>query len=640
MLSAPALSAHLEPALRLPLNAQAIFQRLDKRPGWGPCVEPVESRAEQPPVNQLGKTTDRRGKARRATRRGTLWLLTTLLAVAISGQTAAAAPTPSRPADSFVGSIGVNTHFYYSNTPYVQGFSLVKQRLAELGVRHIRENIAPNDRPDQYQRLRELAAMGIKGDLILGDPRNGVSTLDHMISVVRAELKGALDAVEGPNEFNAQGVSNWVPMLREYQQHLYTAVKSDPSLSSLTVIGPSITNWGDAEKLGDMSGMLDVGSAHPYTSRPPETVVTESLERAAQTAGTKPAFTTETGYHTALNYISGSEAFMPVTEAAQAVYMPRVFLEHFRRGVARTYSYELLNQFSDPGLKDRESNFGLLRNDLSKKPAFDALQNLIGILKDPGSGFTPGSLDYSLEGNQENLRQVLLQKSDGSFYLALWRATSVWDAVNKLALNPGSPPISIKFNQPISSVQLYAPNVSSAPQSSIANPGGQLSYEIGPRVQILRITPGEAPSTTAEPAPAPTEPEPTATEPTPTPTEPAPAPTEEPAPESTKKGSKSGGGKGGRKRLVLWTNRRSVKAGHRLAIGGRVSATTSNAATPVAIQLWERGWRTVGHDQASSNGAFHERIKLATGGRSGIARIRVTAPAAIPSRDIAVRVRG
>lgn len=569
-------------------------------------------------MQPLGITT----RGLKATQRGILALLAILSIVALDARTAAAAPVPARSADSFVGSIGVNTHFYYSDTPYVENFSLVKQRLTELGVRHIRENIAPNERPDQYQRLRELAASGIKADLILGDPRNGISTLDHMISVVKNELSGAVDAVEGPNEFNAQGVENWVPMLREYQQHLYTAVKSTSALSSLTVIGPSITNWSDAEKLGDMSEMLDVGSAHPYTSRPPETVVTESLERAAQTAGTKPAFTTETGYHTALNYISGSEAFLPVTEAAQAVYVPRIFLEQFRRGVARTYSYELLNQFSDPGLKDRESNFGLLRHDLSKKPAFEALQNLIAILKDSGSGTAPGSLDYSLEGNQESLRQVLLEKSDGSYYLALWRATSVWDAVKQITLNPGSSPVSIKFNQPVSSVQLYAPNLSGAPQSSVVNPTGQLTYEIGPQVQILRITPGAA------------EPVTTPTEPTPTPTEPVPAPTEE----STKKGGK-GGGKGGPKRLALWTSSRSVKAGQQLAIGGRVTAETPTAATPVSIQVWERGWHVVGHDQTSSDGAFHKRIKLANRGSTGIVRIRAVAPAATPSRDIAVRVR-
>jgi len=310
--------------------------------------------------------------------------------------------------------------------------------------------------------------------------------------------------------------------------------------------------------------------------------------------------------------------------------MPRALLEHFRRGVRRTYSYELLDEFPDPGLEERESNWGLLRNDLSKKPAFDAVGNLLNILKDPGSGFAPGSLDYSLEGNTERLRQMLLQKRDGSYYLALWRDTSVWDAVNQVPLDPGSPQISIRFSQPVSEVQRYAPNLSAAPLSSTANPSGPLTYAIGPQVQILRIAAGEAaPGPVSEPSP---------TEPTPPPAEePAPAPA--PAPETKPKGGKSGGGKGGRKRRAVWASSRSVKAGDRLAIGGRVIAARPTAATRVAIQRWDSGWRTVGRARASGNGVFRKKVKLATRG-SGIARVRVVAPAAIPSRQISVRVKG
>jgi hypothetical protein len=81
-----------------------------------------------------------------------------------------------------------------------------------------------------------------------------------------------------------------------------------------------------------------------------------------------------------------------------------------------------------------------------------------------------------------------------------------------------------------------------------------------------------------------------------------------------------------------------VKAGDRLAIGGRVIASTPIAATPVEIQRWDRGWRTVGRARASSEGVFRKRVKLSA--RGGIARVRVVAPAAIPSRQIAVRVKG
>jgi hypothetical protein len=92
--------------------------------------------------------------------------------------------------------------------------------------------------------------------------------------------------------------------------------------------------------------------------------------------------------------------------------------------------------------------------------------------------------------------------------------------------------------------------------------------------------------------------------------------------------------------LAVWTSRRSVQVGHLLGIGGRVTAPAPTAPTPVAIQLWEKGWRTVSHGVSSSNGVFHKKIKLALHGGSRIARIRVVAPAALPSRNVAVRVRG
>ena len=52
-------------------------------------------------------------------------------------------PTPAqvapRPADSFVESIGVNVHWGYDNTVYNSGFSTLKDRLNELGIRHLRD---------------------------------------------------------------------------------------------------------------------------------------------------------------------------------------------------------------------------------------------------------------------------------------------------------------------------------------------------------------------------------------------------------------------------------------------------------------------------------------------------------------------
>src|SRR5690606_35790567 len=119
-----------------------------------------------------------------------------------------------------------------------------------------------------------------------------------------------------------------------------------------------------------------------------------------------------------------------------------------------------------------ESNFGLLRNDLSPKPAFAALKNLIAICSDPGGGSAaPGALDYRVGGDQENLRHLLLQKSDGSFYLALWRAESVWDGRSGRRLPAAERTVRVTVPGGVSDAQEYAPNASSEPLRSL--PSGE-----------------------------------------------------------------------------------------------------------------------------------------------------------------------
>ena len=140
-------------------------------------------------------------------RRGTGWLLGAVAAVALLCPALADAAT-AKPADAFVDSIGVNTHTYYTGTVYYQRFNEWKAKLAELGVRHIRENLVPN-RSDQYQRLNELGAMGVKLTLILGDPTNGISGLETLLSIAKNNLRSSLAALEGPNEFDLSGRSNW-----------------------------------------------------------------------------------------------------------------------------------------------------------------------------------------------------------------------------------------------------------------------------------------------------------------------------------------------------------------------------------------------------------------------------------------------
>ena len=200
----------------------------------------------------------------------------------------------------------------------------------------------------------------------------------------------------------------------------------------------------------------------------------------------KPMVATETGYSTNTHDLS---------ERAQGKYIPRLFLEYFRKGIVRTWSYEFVDEFNNPG--DRESNFGLLRHDLSPKPAYTALKNLIGVLKDPGSSFRLGSLNYTLTVNPprgydaQYVHHLLLQKRDGSFYFVLWNEISNDDITNSppREIVPPAMPVTLALKTPISSATVYSLDDSGNQSSTTVSASSSLKLNVSDKAVIVRIVP-------------------------------------------------------------------------------------------------------------------------------------------------------
>jgi hypothetical protein len=407
---------------------------------------------------------------------------------------ASASAATARPADDFVDSVGVNTHLGYSDTVY-RYHDLVERKLRELGVRHIRDGVTPN-KPGVYRAIRNLASAGIRSNLIVGDPlgRWGFGTIRDQLALIKREVLSSVDALEGPNEYNNNAGDrdrNWDATLREYQRRLYTQVKADPSLSRLPVLAPSIIGRSAHERLGDISRYLDYGNVHSYPGgQPPEnySVTQARLNEARTVSGRKPIQATETGYHNGVN-IFRSFGHRPASEQAAAVYMPRLYLEYFRRGIARTFAYELINQRRDPDRDHPEADFGLLRNDFSEKPAYVALRRLTGLLSDRGPRFAPRTLNYRVAGAPSSLRQLLLQKRDGTFYLALWNSVSVWDQTNVFALRPANKWVRLKLRGTARKLEVFRPNQSGAPVGGRSNSRG-LPLQLSPNVTVVKIVPG------------------------------------------------------------------------------------------------------------------------------------------------------
>jgi hypothetical protein len=203
------------------------------------------------------------------------------------------------------------------------------------------------------------------------------------------------------------------------------------------------------------------------------------LARSQSPSG-KRVQSTEAGYH---NDITTNG----VSEEAEGKYMGRVFAEYFRRGVYRSLKYELVNQ-GQPG---REGLFGLLRNDLSEKPSFRTVKNLIVIMNDKGPDFKPDTLNYTLNGSMDNVRQMLFQKRNGDFYLMVWLEVASWNFTTKMDLYPPAQEVvlALQDNNRISNAILYAFNNSADVNIfNLTINNNQVNFNVTDKISIIKLS--------------------------------------------------------------------------------------------------------------------------------------------------------
>ena len=89
----------------------------------------------------------------RILRYSSLLCIGSALAVTLHSFSPAAKAEPARSADAFVDFVGVNTHVGYADTTYGDYEGILKPRLLELGVRHIRDGTFDSDVLRKYLDL-------------------------------------------------------------------------------------------------------------------------------------------------------------------------------------------------------------------------------------------------------------------------------------------------------------------------------------------------------------------------------------------------------------------------------------------------------------------------------------------------------
>ena len=400
-------------------------------------------------------------------------------------------------ARAFVDTIGVNTHLFYVDTSY-GNYSMVRRRLRELGVRHIRDGFDPGRTRVFFKRVNDLGRAGIKSTLIACRVEPPGTSWTIYVKDAKTKVARSLDALEGVNEPDLVAAgTDWIGAARGCQRRMHDQAKATtfgPPLR-VPVLGPSI-QAPDIQRLGDISDRADGGTIHPYPgglspSRPgvygyvPQVASVRAYHFGGAPA---PVHATETGYHDAMNT---TDSHPPTSQRAIATYMPRLFLEHAKAGITRTFAYELVDERPDPALADVELNFGLFESDWSPKPSARALSNMITLLDSPRRS-PRARLRYSLSQTEDRdgpgprgaVDDMLLQKADGSYWLALWQDSRVWDENARADIANPSSPVRVKLERTMT-LRSYRPT--RGLKASRSRTARSFTFAVGDDVLLIRM---------------------------------------------------------------------------------------------------------------------------------------------------------
>ncbi|RYG22683.1 hypothetical protein EON82_16355 [bacterium] len=351
-------------------------------------------------------------------------VIATLALLAMGGSK----PLTVAPASKFVDFVGVHSqlwgyksdHADFSDLPPDPKLyhSVLRPRIAELGIRHMRMALPSN--PVQLGTMRDLATLGVKVTAIVEPDRFG-NDYDKIVSILRS-IRPVLEAVEGPNEPDNRGKNEWLDEEIATLRRLRQALKGDPELRNLPLIGPALTQGRpqgrlttpfqtDARAVGPLA---DYGNVHMYDKPVPHPADSYDVRAFAYRKTPYhglPIIATETGYPTSTDEKG-------VSERTQAKFILRRLFDYRVNGMVRTYIYDLIDLSTNHD--DAESNFGLLRHDGSPKPAFQALAQVMEWMAQP-SATKVRSMNISI--SSPKIRSAAYGLRDG-ILLVLWNPST------------------------------------------------------------------------------------------------------------------------------------------------------------------------------------------------------------------------
>ena len=416
--------------------------------------------------------------------------------------------TPAKTYD-YVNGIGVNTHLRFTNVYYNSFDAIIFPKLKKLGIKNIRDGVpypgflnAATVSTIQGRFIKLYDSCGIKvsygidsrkvvDSVLLRDSAAYLSVFSSSV-----KLRQTIQYLEGFNEPDLT-IYTWYPakwdtLTYQIQKGLWNKAKSMPELSGVSVLSGSLVTYYNAARIGQIAAMTpylstyyDYANYHAYDTGNinaklfpgytydwnKQNTIMESMRHG------KPWIVTETGYENAINWNRPTDpnyqqsSYHYISELAAGKYYSVLFMEMFKRGAQKIYTYEFIDQNTADQLHS-ENNFGLLHTDGSEKPAYTAIKNTISILNDNTAAFTPTQLTYTLSGDTTGMRNSLYQKSNGHYYLALWQGKTqgvCYDFPNFTDIASHNQSITVTLPFVASQINVYQPLISGSSISSSTN---------------------------------------------------------------------------------------------------------------------------------------------------------------------------
>ena len=392
-------------------------------------------------------------------------------------------------AAALLNTLGINTHLDFGAYGY-QNLATVESNINYLGVKIIRDSA--ETATDAQTWLAVSQATGAKFDDYIAETSPAGMATD-LGFVQQLAKEGILQSVEGGNEEDdayPASLGNTLQITAQFQQQLYALGKE----LGLPVINMSFgagwtaaNDWeGDYGTVGNLAAYATDANAHTYpgAGQLPDDAIQQLNTLAGMAASGQPVITTEIGWSTSV-----------FSETAIAKYVLDAVMDGIKDGDRGMYFYGLYD--------DGSGNWGLFNPNGTPRPAATALHDLTTLLTDTGTNaasFTPGALNYTLSGTQSGDNSVLIEKSNGSFWLSLWNETEAANSPHTITVNLGAQAATVVEYDPLtgtSSIKTWS-NVSSV----------QVSVPDHPVLLEIEGVSASAGTAKTVPPPAPTPPSP------------------------------------------------------------------------------------------------------------------------------------